>query len=91
MPKKEIPLIIPPAPIRPGSFGYDVYNMQMCIDKILKTKGKQTMHKHEPAHYGPMTEKRVREFQDKYGLFVNGEYTPLTRLRIKEVLDGTHN
>lgn len=91
--KKELTteLIIPSATIRPGSFGYDVYQLQCCLDHILKHKGKHCLHVKEPAHYGPETMRNVREFQAKYGLFINGIYTPCTRLRIKEVLDADRN
>lgn len=93
MPKKIVTthLIIPTATIRPGSMGYDVFNLQCCLDHILKHRGKHSLHIKEAAHYGPETKRAVREFQAKYGLFINGEYTPCTRLRIKEVLDADRN
>lgn len=86
MPKNN--LIIPDAPIRSGQMGYAVLNLQIVLDNIMKTKGRKNLTKLEPAHFGPHTEKELRRFQDKYGLFVNGQYTPLTRLRIKEVLNA---
>ena len=86
MPKQT--LIIPDAPIRSGQMGYAVFNLQLCLDIIMKSKGRKNLVKLEPAHFGPHTEKELRRFQDKYGLFVNGQYTPLTRLRIKEVLNA---
>lgn len=89
MRKKKV-LIIPAVTIKPGAMGLAVYNLQLCLDQILKEKGKRKLVDHEPGHYGPMTEARVREFQSKYGLFVNGIYSPLTGIRIKEVLDGSH-
>jgi peptidoglycan hydrolase-like protein with peptidoglycan-binding domain len=84
-------LIVPSDIIKPGAFGYDVYNLQCCLDHILKYRGKSSLHVQEPAHYGPKTRLAVRDFQAKYGLFINGEYTPCTRLRIKEVLDADRN
>lgn len=91
--KKELTteLIIPSATIKPGTFGYNVYQLQCCLDHILKNKGKGSLHVQEPAHYGPKTQLAVRDFQAKYGLFINGEYTPCTRLRIKEVLNADRN
>lgn len=88
--KKELTteLMIPAATIRPGVFGYDVYQLQCCLDHILKYRGKKCLHTQEPAHYGPNTMKAVRDFQAKYGLFINGIYSPCTRLRIKEVLNA---
>lgn len=89
MPKKKELIqtfIIPKAPLKPGTYGYDIYKMQYCLDHILKYRGKHSLHQAEPAHYGPKTVKAVRDFQAQYGLFINGVYTPLTRLRIKEVL-----
>lgn len=90
MPKKVITnhLAIPPATIRPGTIGYDVFNLQCCLDHILKYRGKHSLHMKEHAIYGPETKRAVREFQARYGLFINGIYTPCTRLRIKEVLDA---
>ena len=90
MRKKNITtLIIPDAPIKPGQMGYAVLNLQIVLDHIIKHKTK--ISRIEPGHYGPYTEKMLREFQVKYGLFPNGVYTPVTRLRIKEVLDGTYD
>lgn len=90
MRKKDITkLIIPDAPIKPGQMGYAVSNLQIVLDHLIKHKTK--ISKIEPGHYGPYTEKMIREFQVKYGLFPNGIYTPLTRLRIKEVLHGTND
>lgn len=86
MPKQT--LIIPDAPLRSGQMGYAVLNLQIVLDAIMKAKGRKNLTKLEPAHFGPYTEKELRRFQDKYGLFVNGQYTPLTRLRIKEVLNA---
>lgn len=86
--RKKKELIIPAVTLKPGAMGIAVYNLQLCLDQILKEKGKRKLTDHEPGHYGPMTENRVREFQSKYGLFVNGVYTPCTRLRIKEVLNA---
>ena len=80
-------LIIPDAPIRSGQMGYAVLNLQIVIDNIMKAKGRKNLTKLEPGHFGPHTEKELRRFQANYGLFVNGEYTPVTRLRIKEVLN----
>lgn len=93
MPKKSIrhELIIPPAPIKKGEMGLNVYNLQLVLDHILKYKGKASLHTHEDGHFGVMTERALREFQANNGLFINGEYTPVTRLRIKEVLNGTFN
>ena len=90
MRKKDITkLTIPDAPIKPGQMGYAVLNLQIVLDYLIKHKTK--ISKIEPGHYGPYTEKMIREFQVTYGLFPNGIYTPVTRLRIKEVLDGTHD
>lgn len=90
MRKKDITkLIIPDAPIKPGQMGYGVLNLQIVLDYLIKHKTK--ISKIEPGHYGPYTEKMLREFQGSHGLFPNGIYTPVTRLRIKEVLDGTHD
>lgn len=90
MRKKDITkLIIPDAPIKPGQMGYAVLNLQIVLDYLIKHKTK--ISKIEPGHYGPYTEKMLREFQGSHGLFPNGIYTPVTRLRIKEVLDGTHD
>lgn len=86
--RKKKELFIPIVTLKPGAMGLSVYNLQLCLDEILKGKGKRKLTDHEPGHYGPMTENRVREFQSKYGLFVNGVYTPCTRLRIKEVLNA---
>ena len=86
--RKKKELFIPIVTLKPGAMGLAVYNLQLCLDEILKEKGKRKLTDHEPGHYGPMTENRVREFQSKYGLFVNGVYTPCTRLRIKEVLNA---
>lgn len=93
MPKKSIrhEFIIPPAPIRKGEMGLDVYNLQLVLDHILKYRGKASLHTHEQGHFGIMTERALREFQAKNKLFINGEYTPITRLRIKEVIDGSAN
>ena len=86
--RKKKELFMPIVTLKPGAMGLAVYNLQLCLDQILKEKGKRKLTDHEPGHYGPMTENRVREFQSKYGLFVNGVYTPCTRLRIKEVLNA---
>ncbi len=91
MPKKKTALIIPAVTLKPGAMGLNVFNLQLCLDQILKNKGKSKLTDYEPGHFGPMTENRLREFQSKYGLFVNGEYTPCTRLRIKEVLNADRN
>ena len=86
--RKKKELFMPIVTLKPGAMGLAVYNLQLCLDEILKEKGKRKLTDHEPGHYGPMTENRLREFQSKYGLFVNGVYTPCTRLRIKEVLNA---
>ena len=90
MRKKKDP-IIPAVTLKPGAMGLNVFNLQLCLDQILKEKGKKKLTDHEPGHFGPMTESRLREFQAKYGLFVNGAYTPCTMLRIKEVLNADRN
>lgn len=89
--RKKPVLIIPAVTLKPGAMGLNVFNLQLCLDQILKEKGKRKLTDHEPGHYGPMTESRLREFQAKYGLFVNGVYTPCTQLRIKEVLNADRN
>ena len=89
--RKKPALIIPAVTLKPGAMGLAVYNLQLCLDQILKEKGKRKLIDHEPGHFGPMTENRLREFQAKYGLFVNGAYTPCTMLRIKEVLNADRN
>lgn len=89
--RKKKELFIPAVTIKPGDSGLAVYNLQCCLDHILKEKGKRKLIDHEPGHFGPMTKARVREFQSKYGLFVNGVYSPCTRLRIKEVLNADRN
>ena len=81
-------LIIPHAPLMSGQMGSEVLYLQLCLDHIMKAKGRKNLTKLEPAHFGPHTEKELRRFQEKYGLFVNGQYTPLTMFRIKEVLDA---
>lgn len=86
--RKKKSLFIPAVTIKPGAMGLAVYNLQLCLDHILKEKGKKKLTDHEPGHFGPMTENRLREFQSKYGLFVNGVYSPCTMLRIKEVLNA---
>lgn len=89
--RKKPTLIIPAVTLKPGAMGLNVFNLQLCLDQILKEKGKKKLTDHEPGHFGPMTENRLREFQAKYGLFVNGVYTPCTMLRIKEVLNADRN
>ena len=89
--KKTINLVIPHAPCKRGDMGMDVFNLQVCLDHILKYRGKNSLVKIEQGHFGQLTEKAVRDFQAAYGLYINGQFTPLTRLRIKEVLDGSHN
>ena len=91
MHKKKSGLIIPAVTLKPGAMGLDVYNLQICLDQILKNKGKKKLIDYEPGHFGPMTESKLREFQSKYDLFVNGIYTPCTQLRIKEVLNADRN
>ncbi len=89
--RKKPVIIIPAVTLKPGAMGLNVFNLQLCLDQILKEKGKKKLTDHEPGHFGPMTESRLREFQSKYGLFVNGVYTPCTQLRIKEVLNADRN
>ena len=93
MPKKRIlqKIIIPDAPLKRGTKGMAVINLQRVLQSILKTKGKANPLNIEPGIYGPVTEMMVRHFQGTYGLFPCGTYTELTRLRIKEVLDGSHD
>ena len=89
--KKSINLVIPHAPCKRGDMGLDIFNLQVCLDNIMKYRGKNSLVRNEQGHFGQLTEKAVRDFQESHGLFINGEFTPLTRLRIKEVLDGTHD
>lgn len=89
--RKMINIVIPHAPCKLGDMGMDVFNLQVCLDHILKYRGKNSLVKIEQGHFGQLTEKAVRDFQATYGLYINGEFTPLTRLRIKEVLDGNYN
>ena len=93
MPKKRIlqKIIIPDAPLKRGNRGMAVENLQRTLQSILKTKGKANPLNTEPGIYGPATEMMVRHFQGTYGLFPSGAYTELTRLRIKEVLNGSHD
>lgn len=91
MKNKRVNLIIPHAPCKRGDMGMDVFNLQVCLDHILKYRGKNSLIGNEQGHFGPLTEKAVRDFQESHGLYINGQFTPLTRLRIKEVLHGNHN
>ena len=89
--KKTINLVIPHSPCKLGDMGMDVFNLQVCLDYILKYRGKNSLIKNEQGHFGPLTEKAVRDFQESHDLYINGQFTQLTRLRIKEVLNGDHD
>lgn len=89
--RKKKELFIPEAPIKRGAMGHSVILLQIVLDHILKEKGRRKLVDTEPGHYGPYTEKSVRLFQERYGIFVCGTYTPTMRLRIKEVLNADRN
>lgn len=89
--KKTINLVIPHAPCKRGDMGMDVFNLQVCLDHILKYRGKNSLVRHEQGHFGQLTEKAVSYFQGSHDLYINGQFTPLTRLRLKEVLDGNYD
>ena len=49
--RKKKRLFIPAVTLKPGSMGLHVFNLQLCLDQILKEKGKRKEKpKFHPSH-----------------------------------------
>ena len=82
---KRAELVLPDAPLILGSRGMAVDRLQVCLDTILKYKGKKKLQSIEPHYYGMATLEAVNKFQAQEGL-KQSFYDKTTRQRLREVI-----
>ncbi|WP_051128208.1 peptidoglycan-binding protein [Amphibacillus jilinensis] len=71
------------SPFRLGQSDGDVHQLKAQLNKLGFPVGMNY-----PNNYGPDTEKHVKDFQNHYGLVVNGIADPVTLNRIEELLNS---
>lgn len=82
---KRAELILPDAPLIVGARGMHVDRLQVCLDTILKYRGKKKLQSMEPSYYGPATMEAVNRFQREQNI-KEGFYDKTTRQRLREVI-----
>lgn len=82
---KRAELVLPDAPLILGSRGMAVDRLQVCLDTILKYKGKKKLQSMEPHYYGQATLEAVNRFQREHDI-KEGFYDKTTRQRLREVI-----
>lgn len=81
-------LYIPDAPLNLKDRGMQTERLQMCLDNILKYKGKNKLMSLEPAYFGSNTAEALKVFQDMQGIRATGNYDALTRQKLREVIEN---
>jgi peptidoglycan hydrolase-like protein with peptidoglycan-binding domain len=84
--RAEIPKKYPGYPLRPGSTGNDVRNLQLYLLAIAK-KYPEIPQVIAVGYFGDLTEKAVRAFQEKFGLKADGVVGPATWNKIISVYE----
>ena len=82
---------IPDAPLNLSERGMQTERLQLCLDHILKYKGKNKLSCLEPAYFGPATFEAVKIFQEKAGIKISGNYDATTRQKLREAIDADHS
>lgn len=81
--RKRVNVVIPDAPLKRGDRSLGVMYLQIAL---------QAVDKHIPdvvtenGFFGPNTEMKLRKFQEKNKIHIDGRYTDLTRRVLREVL-----
>ena len=81
--RKSVNVVIPDAPLKRGDRSLDVMYLQIALQDADKTKPDVAA---ENGFFGPDTELKLRKFQEKNKIHVDGRYTDLTRRVLREVL-----
>ena len=79
--------IIPDALLKPGDRGMQVERLQICLDYILKYKGKKKLSSIEPAYFGSETRLALREFRIIVNIGGFGDYDALARQKLREAIE----
>lgn len=82
--REKTPRKYPGAPLRPGTTGNDVRNLQLYLLAISK-KYPEIPEIVVKGYYGELTEKAVKAFQEKFGLKADGIVGPATWNKIISV------
>ena len=81
--RKNVNVVIPDAPLKRGDRSLGVMYLQIAL---------QAIDQHVPdvvaenGVFGPDTEMKLRKFQEKNKIHIDGRYTDLTRRVLREVL-----
>ena len=81
--KTSLNIVIPDAPLKRGDRSLGVMYLQVALQAV--DKGKPDVIK-ENGCFGPDTELKLRNFQAKNQIHIDGRYTDLTRRVLREAL-----
>lgn len=81
--KTCVNVVVPNAPLKRGDACLGVMYLQIALQAV--DKGKPDVIK-ENGFFGPDTEIKLRNFQAKNKIHIDGRYTDLTRRVLREVL-----
>lgn len=81
--KTSLNIVVPNAPLKRGDRSLGVMYLQIALQAVDKGKPNVVL---ENGVFGPDTELKLRKFQDKNHIHVDGRYTDLTRRVLREVL-----
>ena len=81
--RTHVEVVIPNSPLKRGDRCLGVMYLQVALQAVDKTKPDVIK---ENGYFGPDTELKLRKFQDKNRIHVDGRYTDLTRRVLREVL-----
>lgn len=81
--RTHIEVVIPNSPLKRGDRCLGVMYLQVALQAVDKSKPDVIK---ENGVFGPDTELKLRKFQDKNHIHVDGRYTDFTRRVLREVL-----
>ena len=85
--KKTLNIVVPNAPLKRGDRSLGVMYLQIALQAAAgRGEGKPDIVKAENGWFGPETELRLRKFQERNKIHIDGRYTDLTRRVLREVL-----
>lgn len=81
--KTSLNIVVPNAPLKRGDRSLGVMYLQIALQAVDKEKPNVVL---ENGYFGADTELKVRKFQAKNKIHIDGKYTDLTRRVLREVL-----